>query len=195
MKFIKGLLGFVIPVAIGLILALIIRATVVTVARVDGPSMEPNLVNNERLLVWRQAKVKHLSVIVFDAHGLDPTATKANTDYVKRVIGLPGDTVSSKNGNIYVNGKKINQRFINHYQRTTGTGNWDLQSLSKSWSRNTNSVKVPKGDYFVLGDHRSVSNDGRYWGFVPKKKITGVAKTFFWSTDKTKRNNVNKLGY
>ncbi|GAF36833.1 signal peptidase I [Lentilactobacillus farraginis] len=195
MKFLKGLLGIIIPIAIGLALALVIKATVVTVARVDGPSMEPNLVNNERLLVWRHAKIKHLSVIVFDAHGEDPSATKANTDYVKRVIGLPGDTVSSSNGNLYVNGKKVNQSFISSYQRTTGTGNWDLQTLSKSWAKHSNSVKVPKGNYFVLGDHRSVSNDGRYWGFVPKNKITGVAKTFFWGTDKTKRNNVNNLGY
>jgi len=70
-----------------------------------------------------------------------------------------------------------------------------LKSLSKSWPRNVNSVKVPKGKYFALGDHRSVSNDGRYWGFVPKDKVLGVAKTFFWETNKTKRDNVNSLAY
>ncbi len=164
-------------------------------ARVDGPSMEPNLINNERLVVWKQAKIKHLSVIVFDAYGEDPTATKPKTDYVKRVIGLPGDTVSSKDGNIYVNGKVVPQKFISMKERTAGTGNWSLKTLSKSWDKNTHATKVPKGEYFVLGDHRSVSNDGRYWGFVPKKKIVGVAKTLFWETNKTKRTNVNSLGY
>ncbi|MEE8825583.1 signal peptidase I S [Lentilactobacillus sunkii] len=195
MKVFKEIMSWVIPILVGLLVALLIRQFVFTFARVDGPSMEPNLVNKERLIVWRHAKVKHLSVIVFDAHGEDPTATKPKTDYVKRVIGLPGDTVSSKNGNIYVNGKVVPQKFISKSERTTGTGNWDLKSLSKSWSKNTNATRVPKGEYFVLGDHRSVSNDGRYWGFVPKKKITGVAKTFFWETNKTKRTNVNSLGY
>ena len=191
----REVMSWVIPVAVGIIIALLLRQFVVTFARVDGPSMEPNLVNNERMVVWGQAKIKHLSVIVFDAHGVDPEATKPNTDYVKRVIGMPGDTVSSRNGNIYVNGKKIKQNFISKYQRTTGTGDWNLKSLSKSWPKNTNSVKVPKGEYFALGDHRSVSNDGRYWGFVPKNKVLGVAKTFFWETNKTKRNNVNNLAY
>ncbi len=189
------ILSWVVPIAVGLILALLLKQYVVTIARVDGPSMEPNLVNNERLVVWRRSQVKHLSVIVFDAHGEDPEATKPGTDYVKRVIGLPGDTVSSKNGNIFVDGKKINQNFISSYERTSGTGNWDLQTLSKSWANNTGSVKVPKGYYFVLGDHRSVSNDSRYWGFVEQKKVVGVAKTFPWGTTKTERTNVNDLAY
>ena len=192
MKFIKD---WVLPIVIGLLLAMILRQFVVTVARVDGPSMEPNLVNNERMIVWRQAKIKHLSVIVFDAHGEDPQATQPKTDYVKRVIGLPGDTVSSSNGNIYVNGKQINQSFINSYQRGAGTGNWDLQSLSKGWANNSGATVVPRGEYFVLGDHRSVSNDGRYWGFVYKSKVVGVAKTFPWGTTAARRHNVNDLGY
>ncbi|EHO53463.1 signal peptidase I [Lentilactobacillus kisonensis] len=195
MKVIREIASWVVPILVGLAIAFIVEKFVFTMARVDGPSMEPNLINNERLIVWKQAKIKHLSVIVFDAHGEDPTATKPKTDYVKRVIGLPGDTVSSKDGNIYVNGKVVPQNFISMNERTAGTGNWDIKSLSKSWPKNTHATKVPKGEYFVLGDHRSVSNDGRYWGFVPKKKIIGVAKTYFWETNKTKRTNVNRLGY
>ncbi len=122
------------------------------------------------------------SVIVFDANGVDPqVATK--TDYVKRVIGVPGDTVRSANGNIYVNGRKVNQNYINNTQRTSGTGNWTLKSISvqNNWLRDSGATKVPKGQYFVLGDHRSVSNDGRYWGFVPKSKIDGVVKVPSWT--------------
>ncbi|MDM7515379.1 signal peptidase I [Lentilactobacillus sp. TOM.63] len=195
MKVIREIASWVIPIVVGLAIAYVVQLYVFTMARVDGPSMEPNLINNERLVVWKQAKIKHLSVIVFDAYGEDPTATKPKTDYVKRVIGLPGDTVSSKDGNIYVNGKVVPQKFISMKERTAGTGNWSLKTLSKSWDKNTHATKVPKGEYFVLGDHRSVSNDGRYWGFVPKKKIVGVAKTLFWETNKTKRTNVNNLGY
>lgn len=195
MKILKDIMSWILPIAIGLLVALGIKQYIVTIARVDGPSMEPNLVNNERMLVWRNSKIKHMSVVVFDAHGEDPNATQPNTDYVKRVIGMPGDTVSSKDGNLYVNGKLVKQDFISNYERAQGTGNWDLKSLSVNWTEYAGSTRVPKNHYFVLGDHRSVSNDGRYWGYVEKDKMLGVAKVPFWETTKTKRDNVNDLAY
>ena len=153
MKAFREAMSWIIPILIGLIITLVIKQFFFQIVRVDGPSMQPNLQNNER-----------------------------------------GDTVSSKNGNIYVNGKKINQDYISKSQRTTGTGNWTLRSISvqNSWLKNNGATKVPKGEYFVLGDHRSVSNDGRYWGFVPKSKIDGVVKIPSWTGTKTTRENVNK---
>jgi len=197
MKALKEVMSWIIPVIIGLAIAFAIKSFVFTRVRVDGPSMEPNLQNNEKVFAWKQASVKHLSVIVFDAHGEDPSA-KPNTNYVKRVIGLPGDTVTSKNGYIYVNKKKINQGFISTSERTAGTGNWTLASLQKTQKWNDGkpiSTVVPKGKYFVLGDHRSVSNDSRYWGFVDKDKVLGVVKVPFWTSSKTRRANVNSLAY
>lgn len=197
MKALKEVMSWIIPVVIGLAIAFAIKSFVFTRVRVDGPSMEPNLQNNEKVFAWKQAKVKHLSVIVFDAHGEDPSA-KVNTNYVKRVIGLPGDTVTSKNGYIYVNNKKINQSFISKSERTSGTGNWTLASLQKTQKWNNGkkiTTVVPKGKYFVLGDHRSVSNDSRYWGFVDKDKVLGVVKVPFWTSSKTRRANVNSLAY
>jgi len=197
MKALKEVMSWIIPVIIGLAIAFAIKSFVFTRVRVDGPSMEPNLQNNEKVFAWKQASVKHLSVIVFDAHGEDPSA-KPNTNYVKRVIGLPGDTVTSKNGYIYVNKKKINQGFISTSERTAGTGNWTLASLQKTQKWNDGkkiTTVVPKGKYFVLGDHRSVSNDSRYWGFVDKDKVLGVVKVPFWTSSKTRRANVNSLAY
>jgi len=197
MKALKEVMSWIIPVIIGLAIAFAIKSFVFTRVRVDGPSMEPNLQNNEKVFAWKQASVKHLSVIVFDAHGEDPSA-KPNTNYVKRVIGLPGDTVTSKNGYIYVNKKKINQGFISTSERTAGTGNWTLASLQKTQKWNDGkpiSTVVPKGKYFVLGDHRSVSNDSRYWGFVDKDMVLGVVKVPFWTSSKTRRANVNSLAY
>lgn len=193
MKFLKEI-GL--PVIIGLLLAVLLKSFVLSPVRVDGPSMEPNLTNNERVWMFKQASVKHLSVIVFDAHGEDPEAS-AGTDYVKRVIGLPGDTVAFKNNKLYVNGKQINQSFISEAEGTTGTGsgNWTLQTLAKQYGWGNNVKVVPKGEYFVLGDHRSVSNDSRYWGFVDKDKIAGVVKVPFWTGSKTQRQNINSLGY
>ena len=80
-------------------------------------------------------------------------------------------------------------------QRKAGTGNWTLKSISKqnNWVRNAGATKVPKGEYFVLGDNRTVSNDSRYWGFVPKKKVDGVVKVGFWSKNKTRKYNVNQF--
>lgn len=192
MKAFRETLSWVIPIVIGLIIALLIKQFFFQVVRVDGPSMQPNLQNNERVFCLKQAKIHRGSVVVFDANGVDPQVS-TKTDYVKRVIGLPGDTVESKNGNIYVNGKKINQSYISKSQRDSGTGNWTLKSISvqNSWLKNSGATKVPKGEYFVLGDHRSVSNDGRYWGFVPKSKIDGVVKVPSWTGTKKTRANVN----
>lgn len=189
MKTFRQVMSWVIPIVI----ALLIKQFLFQVVRVDGPSMQPNLQNNERVFCLKRSQIHHGSVVIFDANGVDPQVA-VKTDYVKRVIGLPGDTVRSKNGNIYVNGKKINQSYISMSQRDAGTGNWNLKSISvqNSWLKNNGATKVPKGEYFVLGDHRSVSNDGRYWGFVPKNKIDGVVKVPSWAGTKTTRQNVNK---
>ena len=144
------------------------------------------------MLVWKQAKIKRMSVIVFDAHGEDPAATQP-VDYVKRVIGVPGDTISYKDGKLYVNDKEVPQKFIDEEQRTTGTGNWTLSSIANKYGWAKNPVKVPKDSYFVLGDHRSVSNDSRYWGFVKKSKVMGVVKVPFWSHDEKAKKNINDL--
>lgn len=193
MKTLRQIFSWVISVVIGLILALLIRQLFQNV-RVDGPSMLPNLVNNERVFSFKQSKIHRGSVVVFNADGVDPQVS-TKTDYVKRVIAIPGDTVKSQNGNLYVNGKKANQSYIKMDQRKAGTGNWTLKSISKqnNWVRNAGATKVPKGEYFVLGDNRTVSNDSRYWGFVPKKKVDGVVKVGFWSKNKTRKYNVNQF--
>ncbi len=192
MRIFKNILGWVLPIVVALVLVTVIHATLFARANVDGDSMYPNLVNSEQLIIWRQEKIKPLSVIVFDAHGEAPDAAKGQ-DYVKRVIGMPGDTVVSKKGNIYVNGKVLKQDFISKYQRTSGTGNWTLTSLSLNWLHNRGVVRVPNNEYFVLGDNRSISYDSRYWGFVPKDKVIGVAKTLPFGKNVQRSNNVNKL--
>lgn len=193
MKALRQIMSWIVPIVIGLVLALVIKQFVFQPVRVDGPSMQPNLVNNERVLCLKQSKIHRGSVIVFNANGVDPQVS-VKTVYVKRVIGVPGDTVQSKNGNIYVNGKKTNQDYISMDQRKAGTGNWTLKTISKrnNWLKDSGATKVPDGEYFVLGDNRTVSNDGRYWGFVPKDKIDGVVKVGFWSGNQSKKKYVNQ---
>lgn len=193
MKAFKELMSWIVPIAIGLLLALLIKQFAFQFVRVDGPSMQPNLQNNERVVCLKQAKMHRGSVVVFDANGVDPQVS-VKTEYVKRVIGLPGDTVEAKNGNLYVNGKKVDQSYISKSERSSGTGTWTLHSISQenSWVLHNGAYKVPKGEYFVLGDHRSVSNDSRYWGFVPKSKIVGVVKVGFWNRTQPAKNNINQ---
>ena len=193
MKAFKELMSWIVPIAIGLLLALLIKQFAFQFVRVDGPSMQPNLQNNERVVCLKQAKIHRGSVVVFDANGVDPQVS-VKTEYVKRVIGLPGDTVKAKNGNLYVNGKKVDQSYISKSERSSGTGTWTLHSISQenSWVLHNGAYKVPKGEYFVLGDHRSVSNDSRYWGFVPKSKIVGVVKVGFWNRTQPAKNNINQ---
>lgn len=193
MKAFKELMSWIVPIAIGLLLALLIKQFAFQFVRVDGPSMQPNLQNNERVVCLKQAKIHRGSVVVFDANGVDPQVS-VKTEYVKRVIGLPGDTVEAKNGNLYVNGKKVDQSYISKSERSSGTGTWTLHSISQenSWVLHNGAYKVPKGEYFVLGDHRSVSNDSRYWGFVPKSKIVGVVKVGLWNRTQPAKNNINQ---
>ncbi|UQS87235.1 signal peptidase I [Nicoliella spurrieriana] len=208
-KFIQFIYDYVLPVVVTLVILWIVQAFLITKVRVSGSSMEPNLKNNQSIVVYRQAKIKHLSVIVFNASGEDPQANGNPDYYVKRVIGLPGDKVAFKDGTIYVNNKQIKQTFISKYERTKGTQipaykitNWDIHKLAANWPKNKQAVTVPKGEYFVLGDHRSVSNDSRYWGFVPKDKIMGVVHVFEWpapfngnNTNKQQQENINSLSY
>jgi len=192
MKVLRSVFSWIIPILIALILVVLVRTFLFEVVKVSGDSMEPNLVDQERMVVVKPLKLKRLSVIVFDAYGEDPAAAK-NTNYVKRVIGLPGDKVVSQNGYIYVNNKKINQSFINQNERTTGTGDWTLSSLAQKGNWTYKGNRVPKGHYFVLGDHRSVSEDGRAWGYVSANKVMGVVKVPFWQGTTEHRTNVNSL--
>lgn len=184
MKLGKIFKDYLIPIIIGILLVVIIEHFFFVIVRVDGTSMYPNLQNNERVMLLKQAKIKRNSVVVFNAQGVDknnPTVTKS-TKYIKRVIGLPGDKIRyTKSGKLYVNGKYQSQTYITKSQRTSGTLTLQLQEAKGVSIGTGKTFTVPKGKYFVLGDNRKASNDSRYYGFVPKNKINGVAKAFFWN--------------
>ncbi|GCE19353.1 signal peptidase I [Dictyobacter kobayashii] len=146
--------------ALTLLIFLVVRF-VVQSYRVDGPSMEPGLVNNEFVMVNKVSYLFHEpargDVIVF--HWPRDT-TK---DFIKRIIGLPGDTITTDREHVTVNGKVLNEPYISAPDNPEG----------RTW-------KVPPGQYFVMGDNRPVSDDSRSWGFVPKDYIVGKASVVFW---------------
>lgn len=202
--FFKTVRMFLFPVivAVGILL---FRNYCLDYLSVSGSSMYPTLKDNQKILVnkWdvkSTSNLKRGDVIVFKADPNNPNREAGRDIYVKRVIGLPGDTVEAKNGTLYVNNKEVNQDFLkldsNNYkfEQSDGTvlpsedGGWTLKSLSQnkdgynSWS--LNKTTVPKGTVFVLGDHRSVSLDSRYFGFVKESTVVGVVKHFPFSKDK-----------
>jgi signal peptidase I len=137
--------------------------------KVEGTSMMPSLYDQERLFInqfsykFGIGSIKRGDTVVF-LFPEDPTKS-----YIKRVIGLPGDTVAVQDGFVLVNGKKLVENYVPPDYR-------DDRSYSPT--------VVPPDDYFVLGDHRISSNDSRAWGFVPRSYIYGKAVFVFWPLDK-----------
>lgn len=204
MRLIKTIFSWSLPVFLGLIVAYLIQLFILVPVTVNGDSMMDNLHNGQRIWVFKPAKIRRGSVVVFDARREDPGIQAGEKDYVKRVIAVSGDEIRAENGLIYVNGHQINQNYISFYNRTTGTGDWDLKSLSSAGSLfvsgkshwiDGNAVKVPNDCYFVLGDNRARSEDSRYFGFIDKKHVVGAALVFPWEKDRTAINSEWKHFY
>ena len=131
--------------------------------RVQGTSMEPLLLDGERIvvnkLVYRFQAIERGDVVVF-WYPRDPSVS-----FIKRVVGLPGDLVEIRSGQLLVNGLPARESYL---------------PASFHDGDNYPPTEVRKGYYFVLGDHRRSSNDSRSWGEVPEKYIYGRAVFRFW---------------
>lgn len=149
------------------ILALLLAFTVFMFfyqpVQVEGTSMLPLLKNHERIVVNRVAyhieSIHRGDIIVFD-YPMDPSQS-----FIKRVVGLPGDWVSIRDGRVYVNGKRLREPY-----------------LLPAYVDNATyaPVHVAPNHYYVLGDHRDFSNDSREWGQVARKYIYGKAVFAYW---------------
>ncbi|MDQ0204201.1 signal peptidase I [Pectinatus haikarae] len=154
---------WIISIAIAVVLALFIRHFIVELYLVDGPSMQPTLVNHERLVVnkfiYRLREPKRGEILIFQY----PRDT--SRDFIKRVIALPGDTIEIKDGHVFVNNELQNEPFILSQTR----GDYPLTT-------------IPEGHIFVMGDNRNNSEDSRFTdvGFVPFNLIKGKAVLVFW---------------
>jgi len=135
--------------------------------RVQGTSMLPMLEDGERIIVnkfvYRFHPIDRGDVVVF-WYPKDPSVS-----FIKRVIGMPDDTVELRNGVLYVNGQRLNEGYVL-------PGFRDDESYPP--------LTVKKGYYYVLGDHRNSSNDSRNWGEVPERYIYGKAFFRFWPLSK-----------
>ena len=136
---------------------------------VSGASMYPTLHNGDRMVLSKIGDIHRFDVVILKA-------PDENVEYIKRVIGMPGDTIEMKSGVLFINGKKVDQPFINTEALTKQTvfiDDFTLESL-------TGEAKVPEGKYFVLGDNRGVSKDSRMIGFIDRSAIEGKAVFTIW---------------
>lgn len=134
--------------------------------RVEGTSMMPRLENHDRLFinkfVYHITSIERGDVVVFH-YPRDPEKS-----YIKRVIGLPGDTIRISQGRVFINGIPISEPYVpRRYEDTRSMGE----------------LTVPSGEYFVMGDHRSISSDSRDFGPVDRDLIYGKAEFIYWPAD------------
>jgi len=140
--------------------------------QVNGMSMYPTYNPGEFVLIniiaLRISPIERGEVIVFKS----PPDQKR--DFIKRVIGLPGDTIRLRDGRVYVNEKLLNESYLPSDQMT----------YPAAFLKEEESIVVPVDSYFVMGDNRLRSSDSREWGFVPKSLIIGKAFFVYWPPNK-----------
>ena len=163
--------------------------------RIDGASMSPTLENEQHILI---SKLSYFRVNPGSLKNLNPFGKKSeyslalfasappsygdviafsypldpSREFMKRVIGVPGDTIELNRGRVIRNGEPLDEPYV---------VNSDRRSVSP--------VKVPEGSYYVLGDNRPVSSDSRSWGFVPQEHINGRAWISYWPWDRLERHH------
>jgi signal peptidase I len=155
-------------ILIAVILALFIRAFIVQAFKIPSGSMRPTLKEGDRILVnkmiYKFNEPQRGDIVVFK-YPLEP-----KKDFIKRLIAVGGERVQIKKGDIYINGKLVNNVIIKNIYYYNGGKLKDGNSI----------ITVPEGFYFVLGDNSANSRDSRYWGFVPEKNIIGKAFIIYW---------------
>ena len=177
-------------IVVAVILALFIRTWVVQAFKIPTGSMEQNLLIGDHLLVNKFAlgptvseverillpvkPVRRADIVVFK-YPEDP-----ERDFIKRVIGLPGETLEIRRKRVFIDGEPIGEPYVG--------GLWSpsigpQETISPNLRDDYGPVTIPPGEYFVMGDNRDNSQDSRYWGFLPRSYLKGKALMVYWSYD------------
>ncbi|OQX53746.1 MAG: signal peptidase I [Candidatus Omnitrophica bacterium 4484_213] len=155
-------------ILIAFVLAMFIRTFFVQAFKIPTGSMRPTLIEGDRILVnkliYRFKEPRRGDIIVF-RYPLNP-----KRDFIKRLIGLEGETVEINNGNIFINGEPTDNEILRKFYYYN-YGKYGKEGVG---------VKVPERSFFVLGDNSAVSRDSRYWGFVWRRNLLGKAFLIYW---------------
>ena len=194
--------------AVALLLALVIRTFVVQAFKIPSGSMEDTLLIGDHLLVnkfvygiqfpfsdqrfftLRSPHQGDIIVFEFPEDTRNPALNAwSRRDFIKRVVGIPGDTVEIRDKQVFVNGQRYNLEQEVHKEAGQMIGDAELCATTDTFPRPQYCrdfmppIKVPAGAYFVMGDNRDRSYDGRFWGYVPEANIKGLAFIKYWSWD------------
>ena len=176
----RTVVEWVVTLAVAALFILVFEAEIAQPFRVPTSSMEPTLhcakpgigctgSLNDRVIVakivYRFRDPHRAEIAVFHAPQAAKRLCSDGGDYLKRVIGLPGDVVSERSGYVYVNGRRLREPYVDPYDR---------DSISRTWPR------LRKDDYFVMGDNRISSCDSRTWGPVPRSAFIGPVVATYW---------------
>lgn len=157
-------------VIVAVVLAFVIRFFLFQPFFIPSGSMEPTLKKGDRIVVnkitYRFSEPKRGDIIVFK-YPVNP-----KRDFIKRLIGLPGETLEVKNNQVYIDGKVLEQSFL---------------PKNLTYRSNFGPVKIPEKQYFMMGDNRNNSEDSRFWGNLPEKNIVGKAMFIYWPFDRAKQ--------
>ena len=191
----REILEWVLTLAVAVIAALLIRSFVFEPVRVDGASMNDTLQDGNIMFVskwdyastwlclpWQDAETKENAARI--ASGLKSPErfdvvvcrypNRGDTNFVKRIVGIPGDEIYIEEGYLYVNGERMEEPYVSdRYRVKGGSDGWAFHSAEDPFV-------VPEGEYFVMGDHRNNSNDSRSQGTITRDMIVGHVRFVFW---------------
>jgi signal peptidase I len=177
-------------IVIAVILALFVRTFVVQAFKIPTGSMENNLLIGDHLLVNKfifgptESRPEQKLLPVHPIRRGDVIVFKypeePERDFIKRVIGLPGETLEVRDKKVYINGKPLDEPYA-HYLQPPSSPSELHEVTSFDVRERYGPVTVTSDHYFVMGDNRDNSQDSRYWGFLPRSYIKGKALMVYWS--------------
>jgi signal peptidase I len=180
----RTVLDWALSIAFAVVVVLAVKVEVANPYRVPSASMEPTLHcarpaagceagRSDRVIanrfIYRFRDPRRGEIVVFDA----PTKTRAVCNeggtFVKRIVGLPGEVVSERDGVVYIDGRRLSEPYVEPSLRDDRTERWP---------------RVPPGQYFMMGDNRANSCDSRDWGTVPRPSLIGPVFMTYWPPDR-----------
>jgi signal peptidase I len=181
-------------IVIAVILALFVRTFVVQAFKIPTGSMENNLLIGDHLLVNKfifgpsrspierallpERPIRRGDVIVFKY------PVNRERDFIKRVIGLPGETLEVRSKRVYINGKPLPEPYV-HYLEPPQSPSSFAEVTSYDKREQYGPITIPAGQYFMMGDNRDNSEDSRYWGLLSQDDVKGQAVMIYWSYEST----------
>ncbi len=169
------ILIFIAFIFVAVLLPYGIRTFLIQAYKIPSGAMKPTLLIGDHILVDKTAALAHRigrkDIVVF-TFPVDPSK-----DFVKRIIGLPGDTIEIRDKALHINGELFKEEYVIHRDP-------NIVPADKNSRDNLGPIKVPPDHVFVLGDNRDESFDSRFWGFVEVGKLKGRVTSIYWSWDK-----------